>query len=386
MEVYIVGCKGIPARYGGFETFVDQLTHDRQDEQVHYHVAVMNGDAPSYSVGDTHCFGVRVPMNIGPSKAVVYDLRALSRVCGLIRESHGQPSIVYILACRIGPFFAHYVKKLHRMGACVVINPDGHEWLRAKWNALIRGYWKISERLMVKHADRIVCDSREIQKYIDTEYDAFQPKTEYIAYGASLRPPKGQEDEYREWCRNHQVLQGEYYLVVGRFVPENNLEYILKEFIASDTQRKLIVITNAEKNQYYQKLLTETQFLSDSRIRFAGTVYQPELLRRIRAGAFAYFHGHEVGGTNPSLLEALASTALNLVFDVVYNREVCEDAALYFTKEPGVLRALMKQAEAMPPEERERLEKMAKERIRTAYLPGYIAAQYEALWRKLCKG
>ena len=91
-----------------------------------------------------------------------------------------------MLACRIGPFINYYKKQLIKLGATLYINPDGHEWKRAKWNWLIRKYWKLSEKLMVKHADLLICDSRNIEKYIQDDYKKYNPKTTYIAYGADV--------------------------------------------------------------------------------------------------------------------------------------------------------------------------------------------------------
>ncbi len=112
---------------------------------------------------------------------------------------------------------------------------------------------------------------------------------------------------------------------------------MIREFMKSDSQKDLVIVTNVEKNKFYQKLLQTTSFNQDKRIKFVGTVYDQPLLRYIRENAFAYIHGHEVGGTNPSLLESLSSTQLNLLVDVGFNRDVAHDAAIYWTKEDGQL-------------------------------------------------
>ena len=117
-------------------------------------------------------------------------------------------------------------------------------------------------------------------------------------------------------------------------------------------------------------------FSKDKRIKFVGTVYDKELLKKIRENAYAYFHGHEVGGTNPSLLEALGATNLNLLLDVSYNREVAEDAALYWTKEDGDLATLIDKADALSKEQIELLGRRAKKRIKDAYSWEYICRRY----------
>lgn len=121
-------------------------------------------------------------------------------------------------------------------------------------------------------------------------------------------------------------------------MPENNYETMIQEFMQSETKKDFVLITNVEQNKFYDRLKKQTQFDQDPRIKFVGTVYDQELLKYIRQQAFAYLHGHEVGGTNPSLLEALAMTKLNMLLDVGFNREVGENRALYWQKEAGSLK------------------------------------------------
>lgn len=170
-----------------------------------------------------------------------------------------------------------------------------------------------------------------------------------------------------------------YYLVVGRFVPENNYETMIREFMVSNSKRDFALVTNVS-DKFLEELKEKTHFDRDPRIKFVGTVYDKELLMKIREEAYAYFHGHEVGGTNPSLLEALASTDLNLLLGVGFNREVAQDAALYWSKEPGDLAALIDHADAMSPDEIHALGARAKQRIADAYSWQHIADQYKNLF------
>ena len=147
------------------------------------------------------------------------------------------------------------------------------------------------------------------------------------------------------------------------------------------TGKKLAIISNVEKNAFYERLREATGFEGDSRIVFCGPVYDEQLLKKIRENACAYLHGHEVGGTNPSLLEALGSTDVNLLLDVGFNREVGKTAALYWTKRPGSLAGLIDTASVLKKEERERLSSQAKQRILTAYSHEKIAKAYEELFR-----
>lgn len=379
-NVFIIGSKGIPAKYGGFETFVDELVCRQVDKNIQYHVSCLSNNNETFKYKSANCFNVKVP-NIGPAKAVYYDIAALKYCVSYIKKHNLKNSIVYILACRIGPFISKYVKQLHALECKVYVNPDGHEWKRAKWNYLIRKYWKLSEKLMVKHADLLICDSKNIEKYIQNDYKQYQPKTTFIAYGAdtSKSTLKDDDENLLNWYQEKNVKAKEYYLVVGRFVPENNYETMIKEFMKSNTTKDFVLITNVEHNKFYEELKQQTHFDKDSRIKFVGTVYDQQLLKKIRENAYGYLHGHEVGGTNPSLLEALATTDLNLLLEVGFNKEVGEDGAVYWNKEDMNLAQLIDRLEEIKPSELEDLSIKAKKRIDDAYSWELIVRKYEGL-------
>lgn len=376
-HVFIVGSKGIPGNYGGYETFVDKLTEYHQDNpNLKYHVACKAKDTKTFEYHNADCFDVKVP-DIGPVQAIYYDVVALNHCVKYIRQHNIQHPIVYILACRIGPFAAHFQRVIHRLGGKLYINPDGHEWMRAKWSAPVRKYWKISEQLMTKHCDLLICDSKNIEKYIHDEYEKYNPQTTFIAYGAETRKSKLTDDDSKltAWYREKGLSPKSYYLVVGRFVPENNYETMIREFMKSHSKRDFALITNVS-NKFLEELKEKTHFDQDSRIKFVGTVYDKELLMKIRENAYGYFHGHEVGGTNPSLLEALGSTDLNLLLDVGFNREVAENSALYWTKQEGNLAHLINQADAMDNEASIKIGRDSTKRIQEEYSWGKIANRY----------
>lgn len=376
-HVFIVGSKGIPGNYGGYETFVDKLTEYHQDNpNLKYHVACKAKDTKTFEYHNADCFNVKVP-DIGPAQAIYYDVAALNYCVKYIRQHNIQHPIVYILACRIGPFAAHFQRVIHKLGGKLYINPDGHEWMRAKWSAPVRKYWKISEQLMTKHCDLLICDSKNIEKYIHDEYGKYNLKTTFIAYGAETRKSKLTDDDSKltAWYKEKGLSPKSYYLVVGRFVPENNYETMIREFMKSHSKHDFALITNVS-DKFLEELKEKTHFDQDPRIKFVGTVYDKELLMKIRENAYGYFHGHEVGGTNPSLLEALGSTDLNLLLDVGFNREVAEDSALYWTKQPGNLAALIDQADHMSADGISELGKKSSLRIAEAYSWQHIADEY----------
>lgn len=386
-HVFLVGAKSLGA-YGGYETFINKLTEYHQSNpDIKYHVAVKaNGQGASvpdgvevvderYTYHNADCFQIKIPEKLGPAQAIYYDCVALKKSIEIIKEEKIRSPIVYIMTCRIGPFFKSFYLSIHKLGGRVFLNPDGHEWKRAKWSAPVRKYWKYSEKVMVKGSDLIVCDSKNIEKYIWQEYGV--KNTTFIAYGAEIKKSECSEEKYEKWLQEKGLRRGEYYLIVGRFVPENNYETMIKEYMKSKTNKDFAIITNTNpqlKNELEEKL----GYQKDLRIKFVGTVYDQVLLKKIREEAYGYFHGHEVGGTNPSLLEALGSTKLNLLLDVGFNREVAEDSALYWTKEEGSLSDLINKCEGI---DREKLGRKAKERIKTAYSWEYISDRYAEIWK-----
>ena len=398
-HVFLVGAKSLGA-YGGYETFINKLTEYHQNNpKIKYHVACKaNGDGSmnpyktpgvqiindhEFTYHNAHCFRVKIPEKIGPAQAIYYDVAALHESCEIIKRDKISHPIVYIMACRIGPFMKHYYHEIHKLGGRVYLNPDGHEFLRAKWPAPVRKYWKISEQMMVKRSDLVICDSKTIEQYIHDCYDGKgikgrNPKTTFIAYGAETRKSKLADDDKKllDWYAQKGLSPLGYYLVVGRFVPENNYETMIREFMLSHSQKDFAIITNVNE-KFLDELEKKLHFKKDKRIKFVGTVYDQELLMKIRENAYGYFHGHEVGGTNPSLLEALGSTNLNLLLDVGFNREVAENAALYWTKELGNLAALIEKAERLNQVERTNYGLISKQRITNEYSWGKICKQYE---------
>ncbi len=235
---------------------------------------------------------------------------------------------------------------------------------------------------MVKHADLLVCDSKNIEKYIKEDYKQYNPDTTFIAYGADTEKSKLKDDDSKllNWYKEKDLKEKEYYLVVGRFVPENNYETMITEFMKSNTNKDFVLITNVEKNKFYEELKKKTNFDKDKRIKFVGTVYDQELLKKIRENAYGYLHGHEVGGTNPSLLEALATTDLNILLDVGFNREVGMDGAIYFNKENNNLANLIDKLDIIRDGKIKELGQKAKRRIEEEYTWEYIREKYEDLF------
>ena len=402
-HVFLIGAKSLGA-YGGYETFVYKLTEHHKDKKyIKYHVACKaNGEGymdetkldgvnmindHEFEFHNAHCLKIDIP-KIGSAQAIYYDVAALNACCKYIKKHKIAHPIVYIMACRIGPFARAFYKKIHKLGGTVYLNPDGHEWMRGKWSAWVRKYWKISERMMVKYCDFVICDSMNIEKYIHECYDGKgingnDPKTSFIAYGADLTASKLADDSEAllNWYKGHGLTKKEYYLVVGRFVPENSFEIMIREFMKSKSKKDFAIITNV--NEKFLNILEEKlHFKSDKRIKFVGTVYDQELLKKIRENAYAYLHGHTVGGTNPSLIEALGSTELNLLISVGFNEEVAEDCALYWSRDEGDLSGLIDMVDGLGQDEISRMGRKAKMRVSKLYTWDRICGQYEDVFVK----
>lgn len=374
-HVFIIGSRGLPAQYGGFETFVDELVSHQQSDQIKYHVANLSESASGrhseYKTADVFDIKAR---NFGPANVIFYDRDAINYALNYIKANEIVSPIFYVLGNTLGAFMEHYAKKIHKIGGKLLVNPDGLEWKRSKWIKPIQMYLKLSEQKMAKIADLIISDNQGIEDYLKAEYG--DVTSTVIAYGTN--PVARDRAIDMTWFEAQGVKLKDYYLVVGRFVPENNYEAIIREFMASDTTRDLVIVTNHQGNPYFDKLRQITGFDQDKRIKFVGTVYDKETLLAIRQQAFAYIHGHAVGGTNPGLLEAMSATDLNLVYDVSFNRNVALDSAFFWQLDN--LTTLMAQAEKLKGSEIDQLAARARAIIAGNYTWERIVAQYEGLF------
>ena len=378
-HVFIIGSRGLPAQYGGFETFVDQLVSHQVSPDIQYHVACLSNDQAyqHFDYQGVDCYTINPP-KLGPARVIAYDMMAINYALKLIKKQGIEQPIFYVLGNTIGAFVAPFARKIHKIGGRFYINPDGLEWKRAKWAKPIQAYLKYSEKIMTRHADLVISDNPGIESYIKEAYPWSQ--TTYIAYGTDLSPTSltSQDWKVRELYQKWQTQEKNYYLILGRFVPENNYETAIREFMASSTKRDLVIICNQEGNPYFEELRVRTGFDQDPRVKFVGTVYDQDLLKYIRKEAFAYIHGHEVGGTNPGLLEALAQTDLNLVLGVSFNQTVAKDTAQYWTKETGNLAHLINQVDSL--EDVSEWGQRAKANMKQNFTWEKIVGEYEELF------
>ena len=386
MNVIIIGSRGYKTNYGGWETFVTNLVDNYNDDNTKFYIPELSHlkNKKIHFEGNVECQPIYVkPM--GSITMMVFAFKAVMYYKKKIKKENMKDVIMYILGCRVGPLFSLIHKKLNRMGVKIMINPDGLEWKREKWNKLIKLYFKLSERTSIKSSNYVVCDSKAIEDYVKEKYKKYNINTTYIAYGAYLNNDIAISKATKEIFEKYNIESKNYYLFVGRFVPENNIELIIKEFMKTNTNKDLVIVTNLMHNGFYDKLVSETNFMCDKRIKFIGSVYDSDILKEIRYYAYAYIHGHSAGGTNPSLLEALSLTDVNILYDVIYNKEVGSDAVFYFNKNENDLKNVIEKIENLSDDLINKLGIKAKDRIKNYYTWDLVVLKYKELFNKICK-
>lgn len=387
-NIIIIGARGFEYNYGGWETFVTNLVYNYDDETTQFYIPNLTFDAKEnykiYNKKNVISPQIHVKKN-GTVTMFIFMIKAVNFFKEYIKKEKLDNVVLYILGCRVGPLFAVWKNDFHKMNVPIIINPDGLEWTRAKWSWWIKQCFKISERTMIKYSDYCVCDSKSIEEYVKNKYQKYQTPTKFIAYGAYLKRVNKINNEAKKIMDEHKIKEKNYYLIVGRFIPENNYETIIKEFMKSKTKKDLVIICNLEENKFYQRLKDETNFTKDKRIKFIGSVYNKDTLLSFRHFAYAYLHGHSAGGTNPSLLEALSQTNLNILFDVSYNKEVGLDSCFYFTKEEDNLKKIINKVDKFSEKEQKEYGKKALARIKDEYTWNIVVDKYKELFNKEVK-
>ena len=308
----ILGSCGIPARYGGFETFAEEIAVRlvRKGIQV---TVFCEGNQDGKPVTYKSVALVYVPApRLGPLTTIVFDLRCLWRA----RKSY---DVVYMLG--YGASIFCFLPRL--WGRKVWINMDGVEWFRTKWNWLAKTWFVFSEAMAMWTANIIIADAVAIQAHLVKRHRRV-PKCFVIPYGAEVVDSEPESTALADYGVN----SGQYYLVVCRLEPENHVLEIIDGFAESNSPHPLIVVGDRNSGTPYVERLLQ---VDEDRIRFVGTLFDGEKLRSLRWHCRGYFHGHSVGGTNPSLLEALGCGNNIIAHDNAFNREVADSFARYFS-------------------------------------------------------
>ena len=261
-NIIIIGARGYEKKYGGWETFVTNLINNYGDKNTKFYVPELNHNKKNSNIEIRN--GVICPQIYVSKQGFVtmftFVIKAVLYFKKYIKKEKLDNVVMYILGCRVGPLFSVLHKKLNKMGVTIVINPDGLEWTREKWAWWIKQCFKISERTMIKSSNYVVCDSKAIEDYVKNKYKKYNVPTTFIAYGAYLEDIKDIDKKTKEFMDQYSIKKREYYLIVGRFVPENNYELIIREFMKSSTKKDLVIVSNVEKNKFYNKLKLIVKF------------------------------------------------------------------------------------------------------------------------------
>jgi len=312
MKIAILGTRGIPNYYGGFEQFAEFFSvylvekgHEVYCYNSHNHkhrektfkgVNIIHKHDPEYKLGTFGQF--------------IYDYNCI------IDSRKRDFDIILQLGYTSNSIWYFLLPKK----PIIITNMDGLEWKRTKYSKPVQQFLKFAERLAANSSDYLVSDSVGIEKFLKEKYDK---ESTYIAYGAHPfnTPNESVLSEY-------QVENGNYNMIMARFEPENNLDMVLEGVVLSEEKTPILVIGKHE-TKYGEYL--KNKFKNQENIRFLGGIYNLEHLNNLRYFSKLYFHGHSVGGTNPSLLEAMASNALIIAHNNDFNKGILKENGFYFS-------------------------------------------------------
>lgn len=360
MRLAIIGTRGIPAKYGGFETFAEEISALLVKDGFEVSVQCDNDSYGQNSFKGVNLFFSSVAKSDNQLKYYLEGILWSLRNSDVILAASGAGSIFY---------FLNLFRRLP-----IITNPDGLEYKRKKWTFAKRMYLKMSEGLAVRLSDYIIADSDEIKRLLCRSYKAAEKKIRVIEYGSALNTAID-----NAVLAKYNLRHNNYYLIVSRLEPENNLQMITDGYRNSKTTSPLIIIGNIIDNQYVTKLVKNS---CPEKIKFLGGIYDRNELNPIRYSCKAYIHGHSVGGTNPSLLEAMGSGNIILAHENEFNREVTAGGQFYFNSSEQVTEGINK-IESLTQNEAEKYKKLSISRIKDRYNWEIILRKYEDLFAEL---
>lgn len=311
MKIGILGTRGIPNAYGGFEQFAQYLSVGLV--QRGHKVWVYNSSYHPYRESEWE--GVRIihctdwEKRLGSAGQFIYDYNCL-------KDAQTRDFDVLL---QLGYTSNSIWHRLWPKRTLNVVNMDGLEWKRSKYGRLTKRFLFLAEKWAARHGDVLVADSLGIQDYLQEKYHR---PVSYISYGAEI-PSYYDNAKLETWG----LKPDGYFLVMARMEPENNIEMIIRGWLASGRKKPLVVIGNAD-NAFGQRLCKTYR---DEQLLFVGAIYDTDVVNALRHSCTVYFHGHSVGGTNPSLLEAMACHCLIMAHDNSFNKEILGKDAGYFS-------------------------------------------------------
>jgi glycosyltransferase involved in cell wall biosynthesis len=313
LRIGILGTRGIPNHYGGFEQFAEYLSTGLVAKG--HEVFVYNSHNHPYN-SDTwnnvqliHCYDPE--QQLGSFGQFIYDLNCI------LDARRRNFDVILMLGFTSSSAWGW----LYPEQSALIFNMDGLEWKRTKYSKPVQKFLLLAEKLAVRFSHYHIADSVVIQSYLQNKYAI---ASEHIPYGAEVH-----DNEDENLLQEFEVTKHEYYILMARMAAENNIEMILDGFHASRSTKKFLVVGSVD-NKLGKHLVHK--FRNDKRIVFTGGIYNhPQKVHSLKYYSCLYFHGHSVGGTNPSLLEAMASRAIVAAHDNAFNRAVLQDDALYFS-------------------------------------------------------
>ncbi len=365
LTIAMVGTRGVPAAYGGFETAV---------EEVGRRLADRGHDVVVYTRGSKSREKKYLGMRVVHLPAIpVKQVETLSHTgfSALHLIFRRRPDAAFVFNAANSPFVPLF--RLRRVPTA--LHMDGLEWRRSKWGPRGKAYYRWAEQFGVRTSDALIADAPGIADYYTHQFDV---PTEMIRYGAPILDSVADSrlDEL-------DLRPGGYHLIVARFEPENHVLEIVEGYRRSTATLPLVVVGSAPYSNDYTEQVRRAA-AGDDRIRLIGGVYDQELLDALYFHALTYDHGHSVGGTNPSLLRAMGAGTATIAFDVPFNREVLDGNGWFFTQ-PDQAAAAFERAEADSDGARDS-GRRAQERARESFRWDAVADAYEDLARRLSTG
>jgi glycosyltransferase involved in cell wall biosynthesis len=367
VRIGIVGSRGFPYVYSGYETFVAHLARglvQRGHEVVVYCHRELFEDRPAEVDGVSLVYapGIR-------SKTLSQLTHSLTSTLHVI--TRGLDLVLYVNSSN-GPFGP--LLRILRIPSA--INVDGLEWLRPKWAGMGARYFRWASRMAARSFDEVVTDAEAMAQIYEQE---FGRSSTTIAYGATPRFA-----EHPELLDRFGLTPDEYFLVVGRLIPDNNADLIVEAFAQTSTRRKLVVVGDVP---YADEFSRRVKSVSDERVVFTGYVRDQELLGELYCNCYAYIHGHQFGGTNPTLLQALATGSCILALDTPFTREVLDgdEHGIYFPKDVDSAAALISEIDADECTVKAKRQ-TARDRIAEAYTWDSVVDKYVRLFERMIAG
>ena len=368
LRIAMIGTRGVPARYGGFETAVEEigarLAARGHDVVVYRRPGSGEDPGPRYR-------GMRVvTVPAAPVKQAETLSHAMVSMAHQVVRDRADVAVVFNAANGM-------LLPLLRMARIpVAVNTDGLEWMRGKWGRVGRGYFRMAERATARWADAVIADARGIQSYWR---DARGIEARFIPYGAPLIFPADDGGGVGSLGLRRRA----YHLVVARFEPENNVDMVLDAVGRGGLRHPVVVVGGTPYPNEVQRGVEAAA--ATGAVVAPGPVWDQDLLDQLYAGCLTYVHGHSVGGTNPSLLRAMGAGAYVLAFDSPFNHEVLEACGRYF-RSAAELRDLLAAAEELDGPTREALAEGARRRVADAYDWDAVADGYLQLCAELAAG